>query len=1158
MKKVLILIMLILSACSDSCIEPGMGISSSDIDIDVPVLMEGASESDKSSQWVDSGVSIKKDESITLRVSGVINLCADEPKKITQCTNNKLCSERIVPSVFCSDGSSPRYDSSDKEKVESHDPSVICAHSGGKTSRYGYYIDSGITVNPEDQVRFSLVPSQVITIDDCYNIPSTITQYVKSDLQKLYSDAKKKADKTPELAYSIDDIINKKLYDICESGVNFIETGKYKGKTTYIRLGPFKGKKYEVYVNNSFTPWGNKVYTESDKKNKPNGEKNFYGAPATSNKNAWQPASLADARDLFKYNEYDYECDKPSDPELLRFNTYDVNYRCKNICREDKIWENNCVSTLRYKWDKKIDDNCKKYRSVDKCRKKAFPIEKWADLLIARVGGNSGNMANDHGKQCLPNNKKNADCMSWHSTQKDNSLQLDIDYTVLDDVPSNSKVWLGTTEYSNAYFNNTGGYHVRVDRSCIRTNGKELYVYIGDNPNSVVPGDSSTDHMYMEPKKCDAKNGKSSCTQKVKTVTITGGSSDKQKTGKIFFGIKGALESDTVKNNYDEDKNNKYTVKIYKTKWNPIFSKFFSKVRNTILEVLYGLPFDTQKSLTLSNVDIRNSDGLITKTYNNIINNGLVQFVQALLVLYIAFSGLAFMLGLIQKTQMELIIRVIKIGVVLTVISPGSWNFFGVQLFNLFVKGVDQIAGFFSGMIGGDDAFAFLDPTVGALLTSEFWKRLASIMWSGPVGFFSFILLLWGIGIFFTAIIESIIAYLMSMIALSLLLSLAPLFIICILFKITKTLFDAWIKMFLSVSLMPIILFSTLAFLHQIMMSAFYTINNFSACKGCIMDFSFKIGETAFKLCPIKLLVPSTYVYNYDYRHYINQIYATGGENFFGLPFNLTAIIIFVISAFAMKTFVHIADNMSKDIAGSMEPNLLHAAMGATQALASVVGQDQQTKQLREQALGGESKGRNQIEFRPESKGKVDEHVDKAGQSGNASGAKNDGEGEDHEGRKGIEGPTSSIMTNEENHYEQIAENNEYEVPVDSGQDSANEQGAPMNFDNTDNNHYEPSPDDGHYKTSAEGGSATESTPRFGEVSGMPNLDEKGESQSAPSEMRSADAPNMPTVPGEDHTDHLQSERLSDVSQETDTGEEKIGRSKPDAQDSFDVVDKEE
>ena len=918
----LLLIVIFVNSCSKECIEPGDGISSSNTKVEVPVLIIGANKNDKSTLWVDSGIDVKEKERITLSVNGTINLCADTEERMHNCSNPKLCSKTIVPASFCSDGSQPRFSG------ESVDPSVLCAHSSGTFSRKGWYVDSKITVNPGDQIKFNLVPSSEIKINDCYNIPSEVVTYSFSDLEKIYLKISNKHSLSSEDRNYIQDIVDNKLSTICEKGLDFV---KIPNTNKYFKLEKFKGNSYNVYVNNSFTPYGNKVFWWSVGRH-------------------WYNGSLVDVRSAVHGDEYDYRCTIPPETDLLRFNTYNVNYRCNILCKDTDY---RCFSSLRYKW-KAGSNECKKNLNdssgLKKCKALAFPVEKWADLLIAKVGANNialGSLEDDPGDQCLPSNNTNSDCITFvGDTVKKSlfSLKLDSPYAILDNVKPISKVWLGISDIDNYHHDNIGGYHVEVKRSCIRTKGNGLYMYIGNTPNSVSPGDIGTDHLYIEANGADS-NG---IIKQQKFVVNGGvGKGNNPKSGRIYFGIKDAIDSDTVQDNFiEKPNNNKYVVQIYRVIWNPIFSDFFLLIRNTILSVLYGS--------TDGDIDINRTDGLIVKAYNNIINNGLIQFTQAVLVLFIAFSGISFMLGLMKRTQTELVIRVVKIGVILAAISPSSWELFGVTLFNLFVKGVDEIANIFSGVTGSDTGFAFLDPTVGALLTKEAWLRFLSIMFSGPIGFISFILLMWGIWTFLGAMIIAVMTYLMTLIGMSLMLILAPLFIITILFPITKTLFDSWIKMMLGMALAPIIMFSSLAFLHQVLMAAFFTINNFTACLGCIANIKFNIGAIPVEICPIKVLVPTTYISDYSFRDHMDQLYASSGENVFGLPFNLVAIVIFIITTFIMKAFIKISYAIAQSIAGTMTTDgISYAGWQAVQGLLSLVGQDNKTKELRHYALGG-------------------------------------------------------------------------------------------------------------------------------------------------------------------------------------------------------------
>ncbi len=927
-KSLLLFLLVSVNACQDVCVNPGDGVSTNSIDVEVPVYISGALASVKSDWWIDSGIDIDSDETTPLVVNKTINLCADTLERIENCTNPKLCSRTVVPSTFCSDGSVPRYNINSGE----YDAATVCSHSEGRFSSDGFYVDSNILVKPGDQLEFRLVPHKIVDITNCYNIPPEVSVYSFSDLEKIYLDATGKLWLSNDDRAYIQNVVDNKMQVICEQGIDFVEV---KNTGNYIHLPAFKGS-YPVYVSNDFTPYGNKNY--------------HFDINKFDEYNNWNNAAILDVRTVLKGDHYKYECRPVVDQDLLRFNTYEVNNYCEAICSETK-GPPGCMNSLRYKWGIGSQEciNAMNAAGDDprKCRMHTIPEEKWADQIVAKIGGLNNNYG-DSGELCLPN-QTSGRCIG---TNNKPSIRLDYKYFIPDYVTPSSKVWLGIPD-TGVYADNVGGYHMEVRRTCLRANGEDLYMYIGNSTPDIDPGDIDTYHLHIPPQDADS-NG----VTELGVYTVNGGGADGKsnppKNGRIYFGIKGARESDTVKEGFIEKPNeNKYTISVTKVQWNPIFSSFFTLIRDSILNVLYGDPAGGSIK-EIGDIDINNTSGLIASTYTKIINNGLLQFVQTVLVLYLALTSMGFMIGLIQKTQAEFMIRVVKIGVILAAVSPGSWELFGGILFSLFVFGVDQLAGIFSGIVGSDTTFAFLDPTMGVLLTKETWLRFVSIMFSGPVGFVSFLLLLWGVWVFIGCVINATIVHLLSIIAMSLLLILAPLFIIALLFKVTKTLFDGWIKMMVSISLTNIILFTSLGFLHQVMMAAFASLVNFAACPGCLFTMKFNIGVIPFHLCPIKTLLPTTYVSEYGFNDHLDQLYATSGENVFGLPFNLVALIMFVLTVFAMRQFVEIADNMAKAITESMEPNLTMAAAGrggASQGLLSLVGQDNETKRMRAQAL---------------------------------------------------------------------------------------------------------------------------------------------------------------------------------------------------------------
>ncbi len=60
------------------------------------------------------------------------------------------------------------------------------------------------------------------------------------------------------------------------------------------------------------------------------------------------------------------------------------------------------------------------------------------------------------------------------------------------------------------------------------------------------------------------------------------------------------------------------------------------------------------------------------------------------MVLYIALTAATFLLGMANITQTDLLHRIIKVGLIYTFLSPGSWEYFS-YLIKIFEEGAEII-----------------------------------------------------------------------------------------------------------------------------------------------------------------------------------------------------------------------------------------------------------------------------------------------------------------------------------------------------------------------------------------------------------------------------------------------------------------------------------
>lgn len=243
-----------------------------------------------------------------------------------------------------------------------------------------------------------------------------------------------------------------------------------------------------------------------------------------------------------------------------------------------------------------------------------------------------------------------------------------------------------------------------------------------------------------------------------------------------------------------------------------------------------------------------NDGGIVKDIYLGIINNaGFRMSVAALLTLYVIYTGLIYLIGSIELTNIELITRVSKIAIISALLSTEySWTFFYDYLFVYFMAGVEQILNIIteagaSGP-GAPGIFALLiaPQTIAKVLSLLFVDWLGFIY----IGAF-FVILLVVLFVFFQATV----IYLTSIMAISMIIIMGPIFICFLLFDFTKSLFENWLKQLISYSFQPIILFTGLVFISMIIRHELYGSLGFRVCKQNFLYMSGDgVGELAGKL----------------------------------------------------------------------------------------------------------------------------------------------------------------------------------------------------------------------------------------------------------------------------------------------------------------------
>lgn len=220
------------------------------------------------------------------------------------------------------------------------------------------------------------------------------------------------------------------------------------------------------------------------------------------------------------------------------------------------------------------------------------------------------------------------------------------------------------------------------------------------------------------------------------------------------------------------------------------------------------------------------------------------QYVRAVLNLYIVIFGIMFLMGMVQISAKDLVIRIIKIAFVAGLLNGQTYLFFNQYIFKIIISFTNEIigniAGYNSVTQGGIvNPFMFLDGLMTKMFFSKiFVVQVLSLISFGFAGIFYFIIILTFILMIILTLFRAIAVYIMSFIGMAVLISLAPIFLTFVLFNQTKSLFDNWVKTLVRFMLEPIILLVGIIVLTQLVEIFLDNVLSFSVCWRCNVIFA--------------------------------------------------------------------------------------------------------------------------------------------------------------------------------------------------------------------------------------------------------------------------------------------------------------------------------
>ncbi|MEC4735530.1 MAG: type IV secretion system protein, partial [Wolbachia endosymbiont of Halictus tumulorum] len=390
----------------------------------------------------------------------------------------------------------------------------------------------------------------------------------------------------------------------------------------------------------------------------------------------------------------------------------------------------------------------------------------------------------------------------------------------------------------------------------------------------------------------------------------------KEKKGTIYYGIR----------DHGCDYKNEGQFSINLTTKEPptkTFSAIYNFFDEKVKTAFFGSNYKDPNAIHSDTSPVKSLyESFIKSSRTNTIRSTII----SLLVLYIILYTLYYFFGLTHISIYEFLIICVKIGIIAQLLQDNSWDFFYNNAFSIFINTPKQLIEIANFRGTTSNVFEFLDLPLNRFLSSHSVLLIVSLIFSGPLGIVSFCLVIWGLITVSLSIFNALFSFITSIAIVALLLSLAPIFIICLLFAYTRQMFHNWVKNLARFAIHPVVLLIFISLISQVMDYIVYSVFDFEVCSTCILNINLKI----FNPCIF---------YGYASKY---------------TP-NITAMMAFVILGHAMKALVEASSAISDSLFGAYvasEPGRQYQ-----QSLMGTVGLDEQSVQRRERGGASQQSG---------------------------------------------------------------------------------------------------------------------------------------------------------------------------------------------------------
>ncbi|MFM7703009.1 MAG: type IV secretion system protein, partial [Alphaproteobacteria bacterium] len=398
------------------------------------------------------------------------------------------------------------------------------------------------------------------------------------------------------------------------------------------------------------------------------------------------------------------------------------------------------------------------------------------------------------------------------------------------------------------------------------------------------------------------------------------------------------------------DNNGEYEIEIFSNKFDNDASTGIVK---KILDLITSQFFEKADDPTTSDNEYK--PGILKDFYTQLTSHLLFKtVVNIAIVMSITFFGMGFLMGVSEIKHSEIMKILLKIGFIYLFVSPTiGWVWYNKFFVQLFTSATDYLTFSVALIFGNAESisnkiltndfsdksilFASTDRILTILFSDAVIAKVGALIFSSIFGWLYFVLIVYTFINYIYAIANTILLFITCQITTIVLLIIGPFFFIFLLFKITKDMFDNWVKALIGFSLQQIFLVLVISFFNGIIEIFLKNALGYRVCWTEVLKLNIILTTVALFNFWTVAGTNSTSVYS-----------ESTPEESFGNTQNMPPLISFIslyIIVGIMKKFVDFFSNLAYSLAGGLKATSIGAeakalgnqAMGMAKSVVSKI-----------------------------------------------------------------------------------------------------------------------------------------------------------------------------------------------------------------------------